>query len=116
GTLWASPGAYVVDPLLNEGGLEYRGLDIGLAYKIGFGPFGDLRARLDGTWLKDLIYPPGASASYNCAGRFGLSYDPITPTWRHRLSLDWDTPVSGLSGGVVWRFFGKALNTTFDPT
>ena len=118
GTLWASPNGYVIDPLLNEGGLEYRGLDIGLAYKIGLGAFGDLRTRLDGTWLKDLIYTPGgpgSSPSYNCAGRFGLSCDPITPTWRHRMSVDWDTPVAGLSGGVVWRFLGKALNTTYIP-
>ena len=118
GTLWASPSGYVVDPLLNEGGLEYRGLDIGLAYKLGFGPFGDLRARLDGTWLKNLIYTPGgpgSSPSYDCAGRFGLSCDPITPTWRHRMTLDWDTPVAGLSGGLVWRFFGKAVNTILDP-
>ncbi|HEY1724203.1 MAG TPA: TonB-dependent receptor, partial [Steroidobacteraceae bacterium] len=118
GTLWASPSGYVVDPLLNEGGLEYRGLDIGLAYKIGFGRFGDLRARLDGTWLKDLIVTPGGpggASSYNCAGRFGLSCDPITPTWRHRMSLDWDTPMTGLSAGLVWRFFGKATNTFLDP-
>ncbi len=117
GTLWASPSGYVIDPLLNEGGLEYRGLDIGLAYTIGLGPFGNLRTRFDGTWLKDLIYSPGGpgSKSYDCAGRFGLSCDPITPTWRHRMTLDWATPVAGLSGGAVWRFFGKALNTTYLP-
>lgn len=117
GTLWASPSGYVVDPLLNEGGLTYRGLDVGLAYTIGFGHFGELRTRLDGTWLKDLIYAPGGpgSQSYNCAGRFGLSCDPITPTWRHRMSLDWNSPVAGLSGGLVWRFLGKATNTILDP-
>ena len=115
GTLWASPDGYTVDPLLNEGGLEYKGMDIGLAYKLGLGAFGSLRTRLDGTWLKDLIYSPGASASYNCAGRYGPSCSPITPTWRHRMTLDWDTPVSGLSAGVIWRFLGKGLNTIGDP-
>jgi iron complex outermembrane receptor protein len=115
GTLWASPSGYVIDPLLNQEKLQYRGLDVGLAYKLGLGGFGDVRARFDGTWLKDLIYSPDNSASYNCAGRFGLSCDPITPTWRHRMTLDWDTPVAGVSGGLVWRFFGKALNTTYDP-
>jgi outer membrane receptor protein involved in Fe transport len=118
GTLWASPSGYVVDPLLNEGGLEYRGLDIGLAYNMGLGAFGNLRTRFDGTWLKDLIYTPGgpgSSPSYNCAGRFGLSCDPISPSWRHRMTLDWDTPVAGLSGGLAWRFMGKAVNTIVDP-
>jgi outer membrane receptor protein involved in Fe transport len=115
GTLWASPDGYTYDPLLNEGGLEYRGLDLGLAYKFLMGPFGDLRTRLDGTWLKDLIYSPSAAKAYNCAGRFGPSCSPITPTWRHRMTVDWDTPVTGLSGGAVWRFFGKGLNTIVDP-
>jgi outer membrane receptor protein involved in Fe transport len=115
GTLWASPSAYVVDPLLNEGALTYRGLDIGLAYQIELGTLGRVRTRFDGTWLKNLIYSPGASPSYDCAGRFGLSCDPITPTWRHRMTVDYDSPVAGLSGGVVWRFFGKAINTTLDP-
>ena len=117
GTLWASPSGYVIDPLLNEAETEYRGLDIGLAYKLSLGAFGDLRTRFDGTWLKDLITTPGGpgSKSYNCAGRFGLSCDPITPTWRHRMTVDYDTPVAGLSGGAVWRFFGKALNTSYLP-
>ncbi len=30
------------------------------------------------------------------------------------MTLDWDTPVSGLSGGVTWRFFGRARSTFFD--
>jgi iron complex outermembrane receptor protein len=115
GTLWASPEAYTVDPLLNEGGLEYRGVDVGLAYKLDIGAFGRVRTRLDGTWLKNLIYSPGASPSYDCAGRFGNSCAPATPTWRHRLTADWDTPLTGLSAGATWRFFGKSSNTFFDP-
>jgi len=116
GTLWASPDGYTVDPLLNEGGLEYRGLDVELAYKIGLGRYGNLRTRLDGTWLRNLIYSPsGPSGSYDCAGRFGQSCSPNTPTWRHRMTVDWDTPVTGLSGGIVWRFVGKGLNTLVDP-
>ena len=63
GTLWASQNAYTIDPILNEGGLEYRGIDIGLAYKINLGAFGRIRTRLDGTWLKDLIYTPGGPGS-----------------------------------------------------
>ncbi|HEX4377075.1 MAG TPA: TonB-dependent receptor [Steroidobacteraceae bacterium] len=117
GTLWASPSGYVVDPLINEGQEEYRGVDIGLAYSVNLGAFGALRTRFDGTWLKDLIFSPGGpgSESYNCAGRFGLSCDPITPTWRHRATVDYDTPVTGLSAGIVWRFIGKAVNTIVDP-
>jgi iron complex outermembrane recepter protein len=39
----------------------------------------------------------------------------VTPKWRHRMSLDWDTPFAGLSFGANWRFFGKATNTFLDP-
>ena len=115
GTLWASQNAYTVDPLLNEGGLEYKGTDIGLAYKFNVGAMGRIRLRMDGTWLKSLTYSPGASASYDCAGRFGPSCSPITPTWRHRMTADWDLPVTGLSAGATWRFFGKGTNTLLDP-
>jgi iron complex outermembrane receptor protein len=115
GTLWASQNAYTIDQELNEGSLEYKGIDIGLAYKINLGTFGRIRTRLDGTWLKSLTTSPGASASFDCAGRFGPSCSPITPTWRHRLTADWDTPFTGLSAGATWRFFGSASNTLYDP-
>ncbi len=114
GSLWSSPQGYTIDPLLNEGALEYKGVDIGLAYRLELGAWGKIRTRMDGTWLKSLIYSPGVSASYDCAGRFGPSCSPITPTWRHRLSADWDTPFTGLSAGATWRYFGSGLNTFTD--
>jgi iron complex outermembrane recepter protein len=115
GTLWASQSAYTIDGILNEGAEEYKGIDIGLAYKINLGSFGRIRTRLDGTWLKSLVFTPGAGSAFDCAGRFGPSCSPITPTWRHRLTADWDTPLTGLSAGATWRFFGQATNTLLDP-
>jgi len=115
GTLWASPSGYTYDPLLNEGALEYKGVDIGLAYRFDLGAFGKLRTRLDGTYLNSLIYRPGAAASYDCAGKFGPSCSPITPKWRHRMTVDWDTPFTGLAAGATWRFFGSGNNTLLDP-
>lgn len=119
GTLWASQNAYTVDPVLNEGGLEYKGVDIGVAYRLDLGAFGQVRTRFDGTWLKNLIYSPGLGASlpgktYDCAGKFGPSCAPVTPKWRHRLTADYETPIQGLSTGLTWRFFGSAQNTTLD--
>lgn len=114
GTLWASQSAYTFDPLLNEGGLEYKGVDIGLAYRFDMGALGKLRARMDGTYLKSLIYSPGAAPSYDCAGKFGPACSPITPKWRHRMTVDWDTPFTGLSAGATWRFFGSGNNTLLD--
>jgi iron complex outermembrane recepter protein len=117
GTLWASPQAYTVDPLLNIGGLQNKSVDLGLAYRFDMGAAGRLRMRLDGTYLLNLkISPGGGVATYDCAGKFGPDCSPITPKWRHRLSADWDTPFTGFSTGATWRFFGKGSNTLLDPS
>jgi outer membrane receptor protein involved in Fe transport len=115
GTLWASPQGYTIDPLANLAGLENKSIDVGLGYRLGLGSWGKLRARLDGTYLLNLITTPGGAASFDCAGRFGPSCAPVTPQWRHRLPIDWDTPVTGLSTGFTWRYFGSATNTRLDP-
>jgi iron complex outermembrane receptor protein len=120
GTLWASQSAYTVDTILNEGGLENKSIDVGLAYKFDLGAAGRIRTRLDGTYLLDLLYKPGLGTSlpgkeYNCAGHFGPSCEPATPKWRHRFTVDYDTPLTGLSAGMTWRFFGSADNTVIQP-
>lgn len=115
GTLWASPQGYTIDPLINLNGLENESFDLGLAYRLSLGNLGRLRTRFDGTYLKKLITTPGSSPSFDCAGRFGPSCEPATPTWRHRLSFDWDTPLTGLAFGATWRFFGSTSNSLLDP-
>jgi iron complex outermembrane receptor protein len=116
GTLWASPQGYTIDPLLNIAGLENKSVDVGMAYRFDMGRFGKLRSRLDGTYLLHLITTPGGGvAAYDCAGYYGPSCTPITPKWRHRFTMDWDTPVTGLSGGATWRFFGSGSNTLLNP-
>ena len=116
GTLWASPQGYTIDPLVNLSGLENRSVDVGIAYRFDMGSMGRLRTRLDGTYLLKLVTTPGGGgAPYDCAGRFGPACAPVTPVWRHRFSLDWDTPLSGVAVGATWRFFGRATNTLIDP-
>jgi iron complex outermembrane recepter protein len=117
GTLWASPQGYTVDPLLNIAGLENKSIDVGLAERWDLGRAGKLHARLDGTYLMHLITNPGGGVTpYDCSGHFGPSCAPVTPKWRHRFNMDWDTPVTGLSGGATWRFFGSATNTLLEPS
>jgi len=116
GTLWASPQGYTIDPLLNIAGLENKSVDVGMAYRFDMGRFGKLRSRLDGTYLLHLITNPGGGvAAFDCAGYYGPSCTPITPKWRHRFTMDWDTPYSGLSAGATWRFFGSGTNTLLNP-
>ena len=40
GDLWTSSQGYVIDPLLNEGGLENKGIDLGMAYRVDMGGLG----------------------------------------------------------------------------
>jgi outer membrane receptor protein involved in Fe transport len=120
GSLWTSPQGYTIDPLLNLGSLENRSIDLGLAYRFDMGSMGKLMTRLDGTYLLKLVTAPGTfagltSPTSECAGRFGPSCAPSTPKWRHRMSVDWGTPVSGLQFGATWRFIGKTRNTLQDP-
>jgi outer membrane receptor protein involved in Fe transport len=115
GTLWASPQGYTVDPLVNLAGLQNKSVDVSLGYRFNMGDWGKLRSRLDGTYLLKLITQPGAGAPFDCAGRFGPSCSPVTPVWRHRLAVDWDTPLTGVGFGATWRFFGRASNTLVDP-
>lgn len=116
GTLWASPQGYTNDPLLNIAGLENKSIDVGVAYRWDLGKLGRLRSRLDGTALLNLITTPGGGVKpYDCAGYYGSSCTPITPKWRHRFNVDWDTPVAGLTGGATWRYFGSGTNTLVNP-
>ena len=116
GTLWASPQGYTDDPLLNIAGLENKSVDVGMAYRWNMGQWGRLHSRLDGTYLLHLITNPGGGTQpFDCAGRFGPACSPVTPKWRHRFTLDWNTPVTGVSTGATWRFFGSATNTLSSP-
>ena len=116
GTLWASPQGHTVDPLLNISGLENKSVDVGMAYLWNMGRGGRLRSRLDGTYMLNLITTPGGGVKpYDCAGFYGPSCTPFTPKWRHRFSMDWDTPVAGLAAGATWRFFGSGTNTLINP-
>ncbi|MBS0364469.1 MAG: TonB-dependent receptor [Proteobacteria bacterium] len=115
GTLWASPQGYTIDPLINLGQLENKGIDVGLAYNVGMGRAGRLRTRLDGGYLLNLKITPGGGESYDCSGFFGPDCSPATPKWRHRLALDWDTPLAGLSAGAIWRYFGETKNELVNP-
>jgi iron complex outermembrane recepter protein len=123
GDLWTSSQGYIVDPLLNEGGLQNKGIDLGMAYRLDMGSWGKFRSRLDAGYLLKLLYTPGAAGGiagkpYDCAGQFGQTCSanaPPAPKYRHRLALDWDTPLTGFSTGLTWRYFGSVTNSIVNP-
>jgi len=119
GDLWTSSQGYIVDPLLNEGNLENKGIDLGMAYRLDMGSWGKFRSRLDAGYLLKLLYSPGTGAPYDCAGQFGFTCSastPPAPKYRHRLALDWDTPLTGFSTGLTWRYFGIVHNSITNPS
>jgi outer membrane receptor protein involved in Fe transport len=118
GDIWTSYQGYIVDPLLNEGGLENKGIDLGMAYRLDLGSLGKFRSRLDAGYLLKLLYSPGSGKSYECAGQFGPTCSantPPAPKYRHRLALDWDTPLTGFSTGLTWRYYGSVQNSLLNP-
>jgi iron complex outermembrane recepter protein len=119
GDLWTSFSFYVVDPLLNEGSLENQGIDLGMADRFDMGSAGKIRSRLDAGYLLKLLYSPVGGKPYECAGQFGLTCSfasPPAPKYRHRLSVDWDTPLTGFSTGLTWRFYGTVDNAILNPS
>jgi outer membrane receptor protein involved in Fe transport len=124
GDLWTSSQAYVVDPLLNEGNLENKGIDLGMAYRLDMGSWGKFRSRMDAGYLLKLLYSPASVGGipgkpYDCAGQFGITCSantPPAPKYRHRLALDWDTPLTGFSVGATWRYFGIVHNSITNPS
>jgi outer membrane receptor protein involved in Fe transport len=115
GDLWTSPQGYIIDPQLNEGGLENKGVDLSITDRFDMGPLGRLHTRLDAGYLLKLVTTPGTGSAYDCSGFFGPSCAPPTPKYRHRLAIDWETPVAGLGFGATWRFYGATANTILDP-
>jgi iron complex outermembrane recepter protein len=104
GTLWLSPNGYVTDTNVNTGGEETSGVDANLRYALDMGAFGKLSTDLTGTYVRNFVNSPAGGAPYDCANLFGPTCGPPLPRWRHNLTLDWDTPVPGLSAALEWRY------------
>jgi iron complex outermembrane recepter protein len=115
GTLWASNNGFITDTLLNVGGLQEKGVDIDVAYRLDMGALGKLTSQLTGTYINSYEVTPIAlspGTGYNCAGFFGPTCSSAntgagTPVfkWRHRFTTTWSTPWSGLDVTAAWRFY-----------
>lgn len=118
GSLWISPEGYVNDPTLNLGALESRGVDLTASYRLDLNAAGKLDFRLYGTYTAQFITEPGGQlglARYDCAGYFGSTCGPPQPKWKHRFLVNYETPVSGLSAGLTWRFLSQVTQDAYSP-
>ena len=113
GQLWIGTGN-VVDINTNIGGLKTSGLDVAANYRMDLADYGWDRAgtlafTMVGTWLDKLETDTGlglARSKYDCAGFFGNQCGVPNPEWRHRVRVDWGTPIEGLNLAGTWRYYG----------
>jgi len=115
GQLWVGTGN-VVDLNTNIGGLSTSGVDVAANYSLdladlGWEGAGRLGFAMVGTWLSELKTDTGlgfANSEYDCAGFYANQCGVPNPEWRHRLRVDWGTPIDGLNINGTWRYYGSA--------
>jgi len=115
GQLWVGTGN-VVDLNTNIGGLSTSGVDVAANYSVDLADFGwegagRLGFAMVGTWLSELKTDTGlgfANSEYDCAGFYANQCGVPNPEWRHRLRVDWGTPIDGLNINGTWRYYGSA--------
>jgi iron complex outermembrane receptor protein len=129
-----STQGFVIDTVLNTGGLHTSGLDVSATYRTGLDIFGlkdmgSVSANFVGTYLDKLettILTGGPAI--NCAGLFGATCTTLggnpnpNPKWRHKLRVSWNTPFEAgwfgnLGLSAQWRFYSevKVDGTSSDP-
>jgi iron complex outermembrane recepter protein len=113
GSLWLSPTGYVTDVNVNSGALFTRGIDVSSSWRQDVGRLGRLNFELNGGYISKYVNEPFGSASYDCAGLYGLICVQPLPKWRHTFNVTWSTPLRGLELNVQWRYVAQiGLETT----
>lgn len=115
GQLWIGSGN-VRNLNTNIGGLKTSGVDVAANYNVDLADFGWDRAgtlgfAMVGTWIEKLETDTGlgfANSVYDCAGFYANQCGVPNPEWRHRLRVDWGTPIEGLNINGTWRYYGPA--------
>ena len=120
GSIWLTPGGYVVDNPNNEGRIRTDGFDLNGSYSHRLGGLGNLSASFNGTWLKHYKVDNGLTEPYDCAGLYGsvcsgavvASAAPM-PKWRHKLRTTLSMK-NGIGVSLQWRMVGKVKAETLE--
>ena len=128
GSLWiinsdTTNGGYIIDPKVNNGSLQTKGVDVDVSYAFDIGAVGKIRTALVGTYIQSYEVEPIAndpSSAYECVGYYGATCSSFNtgagvpiPRWRHTLRTTWSAPWNGLDVTVSWRFFGGVKTEQF---
>jgi len=128
GSLWelrtdTTVGGYVIDPKVNNGSLQEKGVDLDMSYSFDIGSLGKIRSALVGTYISSYFVEPIANdpaSGYECVGYYGATCSSFNtgagvpiPRWRHTLRTTWSTPWSGLDVSLAWRYIGGTKTEQF---
>lgn len=121
GSIWLTPGGFVIDLPNNIGEQHTKGIEVNGAYSVSLGGLGNLSASLIGTYLDQYKVNNGLTDPYDCAGLYGptCSIGGTTdsgapmPRWRHKLRATLQMP-SGIGISVQWRYIGKVKAETLE--
>jgi outer membrane receptor protein involved in Fe transport len=120
GSLWLTPGGFVIDTPNNEGKVETSGFDFNGSYSHRISDLGSLSANFNGTWLKHYKVDNGLTEEYDCAGLYGPTCSGGTvasaapmPKWRHKLRTTFNMK-NGIGVSLQWRMVGKVKAETLE--
>jgi iron complex outermembrane recepter protein len=104
GSIWLGDGGFVVDPILNTGSLQAKGVDLEANYRFDIGRAGGLGLSLIGTYMDEFVEEPlPGDPTFDCKGLYGTVCGVPIPEWRHKLRANWQSPW-GVDVALTWRF------------
>jgi len=118
GSLFAGDNSYIDDGTYNLGWQKAQGIDLTSEYKLDIGRAGKLNFSFVGNYdIKFATEPVPGFGSYNCAGYYGATCGVPAPKWKHKIRMDWRTPIPSLDAWVDWRKIGSVAveNTQTNP-
>jgi outer membrane receptor protein involved in Fe transport len=113
GSIWLGDQGYIIDPIINTGSLQTKGVDAELNYRFDVGRAGSLGLSLIGTYVDEFITEPLPGApDYDCVGLYGAVCGVPIPDWRHKLRASWMSPWN-VDVSLTWRYIESVdLDTT----
>ncbi len=110
GSLWRSPGGFVVNLPQNIGSLTTSGIDGQINYNREIGDVGTLTFNFIGTWLESLSSNAGVPGApdVECVGLYGNLCGTPNPEWRHQARLGFNMR-NGIGASVRWRYFDSVV-------
>ncbi|HEY0683972.1 MAG TPA: TonB-dependent receptor [Steroidobacter sp.] len=120
GSLFETDQGFVVDTLENIGEIRTKGFDFDASYGLPVGSLGDIQFAFTGTLLDSYEVTPQPGVTYDCAGLYGSVCTSGNPNgaplseWKHKMSATWNTPWSGLSLTLGWRYLDEVKRDAED--